>query len=86
MTDKKTVWGESLPHLSFEELKELSRMVDTQLKATTCELMREKWKVIEDALKEWVTMFGPITVEGYERDLAINDNSDFSVPGRIGDL
>lgn len=84
MTDKKSMWGDSLLNLSFEELNELAKMVNTRQKVMADEIKLDKWNAVVVALKEYVDCFGAITVEGFDQDIYIDNESVFSSPGRIG--
>lgn len=86
MTDKKAVWGDSLLNLSFEELNELAKMVNTRQKVMADEIKLDKWNAVVTAIKEYVDCFGAISVGGYDRDTYIDDDSIFSSPGRIDNL
>lgn len=83
MTDKKILWGDTLLQLSFEELNELAKMVNTRQKVMADEIKLDKWKAVVAAVKEYVDCFGAITVGGYDHDIHIVDDSIFSHPGRI---
>lgn len=81
MTDKKTVWGDALLQLSFEELNELAKMVNTRQKVLADEIKLDKWNAVVAAIKEYVDCFGEISSDVY-----IDNDSVFSSPGSIYNL
>ncbi len=60
MTDKKTVWGDALPHLSFEELKDLIATAEEVLIRREGIAKAEAWTALEQAFNNYTRQFGDI--------------------------
>lgn len=76
-------WDFQVDTLTDADLTALQEQVGREIRVRNENKRSRKWKAVVDAIKEYVNAYGAITVEGYECDVDIDLENNFTNCGFI---
>ena len=79
----KNLLARSIEEISAEELSDLQLVITNELDHRRFRAKETAWNKLVDAIKDYTTTFGSITVTGEYETLCIDSLDDFSSIGRI---
>ena len=68
---------------SSEDLSEAQRTISTLLETRRNKVKEEAWRKLTNAIKDYTTTFGSITVDAYRETCQISSLDDYSSIGEI---
>ena len=68
---------------SSEDLSEAQRTISTLLESRRNKVKEEAWRKLTNAIKDYATTFGSITVDAYRETCQISSLDDYSSIGEI---
>ena len=68
---------------SSEDLSEAQRTISTILETRRYKVKEEAWRKLTNAIKDYTTTFGSITVDAYRETCQISSLDDYSSIGEI---
>ena len=68
---------------SSEDLSEAQRTISTLLETRRNKVKEEAWRKLTNAIKDYATTFGSITVDAYRETCQISSLDDYSSIGEI---
>ena len=81
--ETKDLLTRSVEEISAEELSDLQLVITNELDHRRSRAKKTAWNKLVDAIKDYTTTFGSITVTGEYETLCIDNLDDFSSIGRI---